>query len=50
MFTATMDPDVTYYLRLKNVLDKEDKQLYMDFIEICSKEVYDNPEEPEDIW
>lgn len=50
MFTATMDPDVTYYLRLKNVLDKEDKQLYMDYIEFCPKEVYDNPTDPEDIW
>ena len=23
---------------------------YMDFIEYCAKEIYDNPEKPEDIW
>lgn len=50
MFTATMDPNETYYLRLKNVLDRDDKQLYLDYIEFCPKEVYDNPAEPEDIW
>ena len=48
--TSTMDPDKTYYLRFKNVLDDDTKQLYMDFIEICPKEIYDNPYEPEDIW
>lgn len=50
MLTAHMKPDVVYYLRLKNVLDKQDKQLFLDYIELCSKEVYDNPETPEDIW
>ncbi len=50
MVTAQMDPNETYYLRLKNVLDKDDKQLYMDYIELCPKEVYDNPMNPEDIW
>ncbi|MBQ8969550.1 MAG: fasciclin domain-containing protein [Bacteroidaceae bacterium] len=48
--TATMDPDVVYYLRFKNVLDDDSKQFYMDFLEFCPKEVYDNPYEPEDIW
>lgn len=48
--TATMDPDVTYYLRFKNVLDDDQKQFYMDFLEYCPKEVYDNPYTPEDIW
>jgi hypothetical protein len=23
---------------------------FMDFIEFCPKEVYDNPQTPEDIW
>lgn len=46
----TMDPDKTYYIKLKSVLDRDDKEFYMDFIEYCAKEVYDNPEEPEDIW
>lgn len=45
-----MDPNKTYYLKFKSVLDKEDKEFYMDYIEFCSKEVYDNPETPEDIW
>jgi len=48
--TSTMDPDKTYYLRFKNVLDDEAKQFYMDFLELCPKEVYDNPYTPEDIW
>lgn len=46
----TMDPNKTYYLKLKSVLDSDRKEFYMDFIEYCAKEVYDNPEEPEDIW
>ena len=50
MVTATMDPDKTYYLKFKNVMDDETKQFYMDYFEFCAKEVYDNPEEPEDIW
>lgn len=48
--TSTMDPDQTYYLRFKNVLDDATKQFYMDFIELCPKEIYDNPYTPEDIW
>ncbi len=46
----TLDPDKTYYLRLKTVLDSELKEFYMDYMEWCPKEVYDNPETPEDIW
>ena len=46
----TMDPDKTYYMKVKSVLDAEDKEFYMDYMEYCPKEVYDNPEEPEDIW
>lgn len=46
----TMDPDKTYYLRFKSVLEDKLKEFYMDFLELCSKEVYDNPVEPEDIW
>lgn len=43
-------PDVTYYLKFKNVLEDEKLEFYMDFFEFCSKEVYDNPMTPEDIW
>jgi len=46
----TMDPDKTYYMKVKSVLDSEDKEFYMDYMEYCPKEVYDNPETPEDIW
>lgn len=45
----TMDPDKTYYITFKNVLDYY-KELYTDYFELCAKEVYDNPVEPEDIW
>ena len=46
----TLDPDKTYYIKLKSVLDSDRKEFYMDFIEYCAKEIYDNPEHPEDIW
>ncbi len=45
-----MDPSKTYYLKFKSVLDDESKEFYMDYIELCAKEVYDNPQTPEDIW
>lgn len=45
-----LDPDKTYYVRFKSVLDSETKELYMDYMEWCPKEVYDNPETPEDVW
>ncbi|MBQ7461052.1 MAG: fasciclin domain-containing protein [Bacteroidaceae bacterium] len=46
----TLDPDKTYYMKVKSVLDSEEKEFYMDYMEFCPKEVYDNPEKPEDIW
>lgn len=46
----TMDPDVTYYIRFKTVMDDPTRFLYMDYLEYCAKDVYDNPEKPEDIW
>ncbi|MBO7470851.1 MAG: fasciclin domain-containing protein [Bacteroidaceae bacterium] len=46
----TLDPNETYYIKLKSVLDSDRKEFYMDFIEYCAKEIYDNPERPEDIW
>ncbi len=45
-----MDPDKTYYIRFKTVMDDPTRYLYMDYLEYCPKEVYDNPAEPEDIW
>ena len=46
----TLDPSKTYYLKMKSVLDTETAEFYMDHIEYCPKEIYDNPEHPEDIW
>ena len=46
----TLDPNKTYYLKMKSVLDTETAEFYMDHIEYCPKEIYDNPEHPEDIW
>ncbi len=45
-----LDPKETYYLRLKSVLDSDKKEFFMDYLEYCPKEIYDNPNEPEDIW
>lgn len=50
LIRQTLDPDKTYYLRFKSILDSDRTELYMDYIELCPKEVYDNPNEPEDIW
>ena len=46
----TMDPDKIYYVRFKTVLEDKTRFFYMDYLEYCAKEVYDNPETPEDIW
>lgn len=47
----TMLPDVVYYMRFKTVQpDYTAKQLFVDYLEWCPKEIYDNPEHPEDIW
>ncbi|MCD7720800.1 MAG: fasciclin domain-containing protein [Prevotellaceae bacterium] len=45
-----MDPDTHYYLKFKSVLEDDTKEFFMDYIELCAKEVYDNPQTPEDIW
>ena len=45
-----MDPDKTYYIRFKTVMDDDTRFFYMDYLEYCAKEVYDNPMTPEDIW
>ena len=46
----TLDPDKTYYIKFKTVLDRTTAEFYMDGLEFCPKEIYDNPIEPEDIW
>ncbi len=41
----------TYYMRLKScLLNDWNKELYLDYIELVPKSVYDNPNEPEDRW
>jgi hypothetical protein len=50
MLRQTMDPNETYYVKFKTVLDNPTHYFYMDYLEYCAKEVYDNPAEPEDIW
>ena len=36
--------------RMKSLIDSERKEFQLDYFEYCAKEVYDNPEKPEDIW
>lgn len=50
IWSGYVTPSTTLYLRVRNCMDDTSKQFYMDFIEWCSKDVYDNPEQPEDIW
>ncbi len=45
-----MDPDKVYYLKFKSVLEDPSWEFYLDYLEFCAKEVYDNPMTPEDIW
>ena len=47
---AYMQADQKYYLRFVNALEDESTQLHLDYIEICSKDVYLNPTAEEDIW
>lgn len=50
LWRGTLEAGRTYYLRFKSVLDSDRKELYLDYIEFCPKEVYDNPAVPEDVW
>lgn len=50
LVNAYLQPYQNYYIRFKSVLDDKDKEFYMDYFEYVAKEVYDNPEESEDIW
>lgn len=45
-----LQPYQNYYIRFKSVLEDKDKEFFMDYFEYVAKEVYDNPEELEDIW
>ena len=50
LVSTRLEPYQNYYIRFKSVLDEEAKEFYMDYFEYVPKEVYDNPEESEDIW
>ena len=50
VWRGLMEPDKPYYIKLKSVIDDDHREFYMDYLEFCPKEVYDNPEKPEDIW
>ena len=50
MVSADLQPFKNYYIRFKSVLDDEKKEFFMDYFEYVAKEVYDNPNESEDIW
>lgn len=45
-----MDPNKTYYLRLKSALDDTNTELFFDYIEIVPSSVYNNTTTPEDEW
>lgn len=46
----TMYSNRTYYIRFKSVLDSDKTEFHLDYFELCPKDVYDNPSDPEDIW
>ena len=50
LVSADMSPDKVYYIKFKSVLDDVEKEHIIDYIEYCAKEVYDNPNEREDIF
>jgi hypothetical protein len=45
-----MKADQVYYIQFKSVLEDKETEFFFDYIEFCPKEVYDNPQTPEDIW
>lgn len=42
--TENMDPEQTYYLRMRQVLDDPEKYCNFNYLEICPKSVYGSPE------
>lgn len=49
LYTGTLDPEKTYYVRFKNVLENTSSQLFLDYIELVPKSVWAG-EEGEDAW
>ena len=50
LWRGQMKAGETYYVRFRSVMDSTQKELYMDYFELCPESVFDNPEKPEDIW
>lgn len=50
IWEGDVSPEKPIYLRIRNALEDLNLQFFLDYIEWCSKDVYANPEEPEDIW
>ena len=50
IWAGAVEADQPMYLRIRNVMASDLKQFFLDYIEWCPKEVYNNPETPEDIW
>ena len=44
-----MEPNKTYYLRIKSVAESSE-QLFLDYLELVPKAIYNNPTIPENIW
>lgn len=49
VYTGTLDPKKTYYVRFKSVLENTSTELFLDYIELVPKSVYNGVEE-EDEW
>lgn len=50
MVSQHLEANKNYYIRFKSVLKDKKKEFFMDYFEYVAKEVYDNPNESEDIW
>ena len=50
VYRGWMEPDKTYWLRMKTMLNNATAECFADAIEIVPKSVYDNPERTEDVW
>lgn len=49
IYTGSLKPDETYYLRIKSVLANTQTQFVMDWMELCPRNIY-NGSVPEDKW
>lgn len=50
IISTFLEPYQNYYIRFQSVLEGQTYEFFMDYFEYVPKEVYDNPEESEDIW